>query len=180
MPSWLKRSGRRRQAHSPLGRPSRAEPPRRTSYDWATSEPRRPRRHGSRYADPSPRTRGRPQLTFGTWRFLLPDRDPGRQRLWLIPCTGPSPIFRAPGRPSSPRLTASTADVTASRTLSRYSGREWSETRSTTSTRPPATNFLTRTQPSPMSFLSSNCIRPLTAGRNSGNYPAPARRIPWA
>lgn len=22
------------------------------------------------------------QLTFGTWRFLLPDRDPGRQRLW--------------------------------------------------------------------------------------------------
>lgn len=22
------------------------------------------------------------QLSFGTWRFLLPDRDPGRQRLW--------------------------------------------------------------------------------------------------
>ncbi|MDR0593370.1 MAG: hypothetical protein LBG60_09010 [Bifidobacteriaceae bacterium] len=22
------------------------------------------------------------QLPFGTWRFLLPDRDPGRQLLW--------------------------------------------------------------------------------------------------
>jgi len=23
------------------------------------------------------------QLSFGTWRYLLPDRDPGRQRLWV-------------------------------------------------------------------------------------------------
>lgn len=38
----------------------------------------------------APRHRGRAvghadivaQLSFGTWRYLLPDRDPGRQRLW--------------------------------------------------------------------------------------------------
>lgn len=38
----------------------------------------------------APRHRGRTvghadivaQLSFGTWRYLLPDRDPGRQRLW--------------------------------------------------------------------------------------------------
>jgi len=44
------------------------------------------------------RTPGHPdvlaQLTFGTWRFLLPDRDPGRQLLWAQALTDAFPHLR--------------------------------------------------------------------------------------
>lgn len=39
---------------------------------------RRPRHHGRTVTHPDVVA----QLTFGTWRFLLPGRDPGRRRLW--------------------------------------------------------------------------------------------------
>ena len=38
------------------------------------------------------------QLTFGTWRFLLPDRDPGRQRLWADSVHAAFPLL--PGDPN--------------------------------------------------------------------------------
>lgn len=38
------------------------------------------------------------QLTFGTWRFLLPGRDPGRQLLWREAIGGAFPGLRRPVR----------------------------------------------------------------------------------
>ncbi|MCP3425618.1 hypothetical protein NBM05_06220 [Rothia sp. AR01] len=35
------------------------------------------------------------QLSFGTWRFLLPDRDPGRKRLWNDALEGAFPHRKA-------------------------------------------------------------------------------------
>lgn len=36
------------------------------------------------------------QLSFGTWRYLLPDRDPGRRRLWADALQAAFPYLDAP------------------------------------------------------------------------------------
>ncbi|WP_396640921.1 hypothetical protein [Microbacterium sp.] len=72
------------------------------------------------------------QLSLGTWRFLLPDRDPGRNICGSTQSRTRSPASTAPSDSSSHQSTASTDCVTASPTSSHYSDPEQSATGSPT------------------------------------------------
>jgi hypothetical protein len=71
---------------------------RRDEIDKATQRAKRAVRDSATSQRPITHDDVLAQLTFGTWRFLLPGRDPGRQLLWREAVNGAFPGLRRPVR----------------------------------------------------------------------------------